>query len=202
MVEKTNIYLAIVSHTQTNLSSPWHDKDLHVFVPDESNLNKSMEIFFNLNEMRTRKNREYWLLDSTFLNVEEDPSKTILNDLPNLDLDDDIYMFEEDDEGEIKLWEYYEIHPTIPRKLLPYGNWNDNGGLSITEKFKWIRRRNLEGVKLIGQQFPSVHSKLIPKQDKPGEWDIFGKYADRWSDLQVSKMIDTYSEFTTLHVNN
>ena len=134
MVEKADIYLAIVSHTQVNISSAWHDKDLHVFVPDESNLNISMEIFFELNEMRTRKNREYWLLDSTFLNVEEDNlSDTILNDLPNLDLDDDIYLFEADDEGDIKLCEYYEIHHTIPRKFLPYGNWNEIEGLRILD---------------------------------------------------------------------
>ena len=187
MVENANIFLAIVGQTQANSSSTWHDKDLHVFVPDESNLNQSMDTFFKLNEMRTRKNREYWLLDATFLNVDEDISKTILNDLPNLDLDDDIYLFEEEDEGEIKLWEFYEIHPTIPRKCLPYGNWNISQGLSVADKFKWIRRRNLEGVQLIGQQFKSIHSKLIPRKDKPGEFDIFGKYADRWSDLQVSK---------------
>ena len=47
-----------------------------------------------------------------------------LKDLP-LDIDDDLYFYSSNKqlnngvEGMLKMWEYYEIHYTRPRKLLP-----------------------------------------------------------------------------------
>ena len=72
-----------------------------------------------------------------------------LKDLP-LDLDDDLYFYSSNKqlnngvEGMLKMWEYYEIHYTRPRKLLPYGNWSEANGLQLPKDEKWVRRRNLE----------------------------------------------------------
>ena len=70
-------------------------KDLHVFIPDELNLNESLDQFFDLYAKRTRQSQEYWLLD--FSNVQEsvkEMSDAKLKDLPNLDLDDDLFLVE------------------------------------------------------------------------------------------------------------
>ena len=32
---------------------------------------------------------------------------------------------------------------------------------------------------------PSSHSKLIPIEDKPGEYKLVGQYADMWQNIQV-----------------
>ena len=104
--------------------------------------------------MRTRSDREYWLLDVSSLvigNPDEDSSLNNaiknLKDLP-LDLDDDLFFYSYDHHSGdyISIWEFYEIHPSRPRKLKPYGQWNSNAEkqLSLTKESKWNRRRDLE----------------------------------------------------------
>ena len=84
-----------------------------------------------------------------------------LKDLP-LDLDDDLFFYSHDNhhhsnninkkddnnlgEDFISIWEFYEIHPSRPRKLKPYGQWNSSAEkqLSLTKESKWNRRRDLE----------------------------------------------------------
>ena len=65
-------------------------------------------------------------------------------------MDDDLYFYSYKSELNItstelnmKIWEFYEIHPSRPRKLKEYGKWNSNG-LVLAKETKWIRRRNLE----------------------------------------------------------
>ena len=141
---------------------------LNIYIPDNSNLEKSINYFVKLYSMRTRSDREYWLLDVSSLvigNPDEDSSLNNaiknLKDLP-LDLDDDLFFYsydqhhhsnnnnKEDDNlggGDyISIWEFYEIHPSRPRKLKPYGQWNSNAEkqLSLTKESKWNRRRDLE----------------------------------------------------------
>ena len=77
---------------------------------------------------------------------------SLLNDLKDLPLkiNDDLYFYSSNKqlnngvEGMLKMWEYYEIHYTRPRKLLPYGNWSEANGLQLPKDEKWVRRRNLE----------------------------------------------------------
>ena len=45
---------------------------------------------------------------------------------------------------EYSLWEFYEIHPSIPRKIVPYGSWDNVKGLKLPTEKKWFRRQNLE----------------------------------------------------------
>ena len=44
----------------------------------------------------------------------------------------------------IPIWEIYEIHETVPRKVALIGTWTYLTGLEITQPQKWIRRKNLE----------------------------------------------------------
>ena len=70
-------------------------KDLHVFTSDEENLNQSLDHFFDLYASRTRKSRNFWMLDLTSINVSvKELFETKLKELPNLDLDDDLYVVE------------------------------------------------------------------------------------------------------------
>ena len=102
-----------------------------------------MNDFFHMYALRSAQNREYWLLDVSLFNSAIEASEGKLKYLPNLDLDDDLYLFEE--RGDLlKIWEFYEIHSTLPRQLLPYGVWNDIDRLKITKTAKWSRRRDLK----------------------------------------------------------
>ena len=68
----------------------------------------------------------------------------------SLDFDDDIYFYrlQENkaniDKMSIQLWEYYEIHPSIPRKVLSFGVWTSTGGLKEPQESKFERRKNFE----------------------------------------------------------
>ena len=118
------------------------DENLKIYIPDESNLGKSLEQFVQLYSTRSRADREYWLLDVSSWQSVNDVTKE-LRDLP-LDLDDDLFLFSKLKDGSsISIWEFYEIHPSIPRKLLEYGQWT-SGGLSLNKEKKWNRRRDLE----------------------------------------------------------
>ena len=73
---------------------------------------------------------------------------TALKEL-KIDLDDDLYLYYYNkNDMFIKLWEFYEIHETIPRKKLFYGNWTLSHGLKLIDQEKWIRRRDLQGASL------------------------------------------------------
>ena len=118
------------------------DENLKIYIPDESNLEKSLEQFVQLYSTRSRADREYWLLDVSSWQSVNDVTEE-LRDLP-LDLDDDLFLFSKLKDGSaISIWEFYEIHPSIPRKLLEYGQWT-SGGLSLNKEKKWNRRRDLE----------------------------------------------------------
>ena len=74
------------------------DKDLHVFVKDSDQVEQSIKTFKELYSTRTRKSREFWLVD-----ISEWTNKDSENELNNqirsdfvdmpLDLDDDLYFF-------------------------------------------------------------------------------------------------------------
>ena len=68
-----------------------------------------------------------------------------LQNLP-LDLDDDLFLYTTSMNHltELSIWEFYEIHSSLPRKLNFYGNWNNNDGLNVSREIKWSRRKNLE----------------------------------------------------------
>lgn len=128
---------------KSNLKA-YHYKDLHVFHPDETNLNKSLDHFFELYGMRNWTNREFWLLDITPFHLAGQSLESVLKEMPNLDLDDDFFVFANNGTDAIDIWEYYEINPSIPRQLLEYGKWDAEQGMKLLGKPKWIRRRDLK----------------------------------------------------------
>ena len=145
-------YLSQAFHYHNNSSMNWNiDENLKVFVPDESDPEKSINIFMELYSSRSRSDQEYWLLD---ISLWTSPYKVMskLNNL-SLDLDDDLYFYSYKSQPvditltttdlNLNIWEFYEIHPSRPRKLKEYGKWNSNG-LDLSQETKWIRRRNLE----------------------------------------------------------
>ena len=70
-------------------------KDLHVFIPNDQRLTESLDHLFGLYDMRTRKNRDFWLLDLSNINeTSRELIDTKLRDLPGLDFDDDLHLLE------------------------------------------------------------------------------------------------------------
>ena len=107
--------------------------------------NDNLQEFVRLYSLSKKWTHEYWLFDlSDTHNIEE--TSYLLQNLP-LDLDDNLYLFASDGNGNgnnIDIWEFYEIHPTRPRKLDYYGSWTSRNGLNITNEEKWDRRNDLE----------------------------------------------------------
>ena len=74
------------------------DKDLHLLTMDQDNIDEGLKTFKGLYLMRTRKSREYWLVDVSSLasNLTEDQLteqlRLAFEDL-SLDLDDDLYLY-------------------------------------------------------------------------------------------------------------
>ena len=124
-----------------NMNTTGYGKELHVSIPGEHNLTKSLDQFSKLFALRTRKSREYWLLDISDFGLEV--AKEKLKNLPTLDLDDDLYLFD-GTHGVLKLWEFYAINKDLPKVSNPYATWNSEDGLQVINKSKWSRRRNLQ----------------------------------------------------------
>ena len=115
-----------------------------MFILNDFDLDHSIDQFVHLYSLRQQSNHEFWLLDvSNFKN--ENKITEYLQNLP-LDLDDDLFLYTTSMNHltELSIWEFYEIHSSLPRKLNFYGNWNINDGLNISKEIKWNRRKNLE----------------------------------------------------------
>jgi hypothetical protein len=81
-------------------------EDLQVFIPNTEMIEDSIKQFVEMYSLRTRKSREYWLVDIGYwsdssnwtTNLEDRTNlyERIRHDLKNLqlDLDDDLYFFE------------------------------------------------------------------------------------------------------------
>ena len=129
-----------MTNSNGNLTFARTGKDLHVFVSDAYRQNQSLDLFHDLYSMRTTKSLEFWLLDVSLL--ESGLLDSSMIDLKTLDLNDDLYLYELKDNG-IEIWEYYEIHSSLPRVLQAYGFWTEVD-LEVFEMSKWIRRRDLK----------------------------------------------------------
>ena len=129
-----------------------HYEGLHVFASNKLNWNESIGQFKELYSARTNASKEYWLLDVSINKEIQDIVDEDLNDLP-LDLDDDLYLFQALGNN-VQIFEFYEIHETLPRKLRPYGTWNEVTAMQIPNKQKWERRKNLEVLNHIQNPLP------------------------------------------------
>ena len=136
---------------RTRNTTDKHDEALKVFIlndQEEKAKNESLKLFVELYSMRLRTDREFWLLDATALiNDKRGEVREIVGDLKELklDLDDDLFVLNNVNDGKaVVLFEFYEIHPTVPKQILPYGSWTSAIGLLLTDKDKWDRRRDLQ----------------------------------------------------------
>ena len=92
----------IFNHLGTNMSynQTVMDEDLHIFIPSANMIEESVKQFIKMYSLRTKKSREYWLLDIGYWTANADDKtnlyERIRQDFKNLqlDLDDDLYFFE------------------------------------------------------------------------------------------------------------
>ena len=132
------------SMVETHYNKSFDDMDLQVFIPDEFALEQSVSNFIKIRSERRRYNREFWVLDISAWSTPFHAAKAI--EKSSLDFDDELYFYRQQkaDETSIKLWEHYEIHPSIPRKVLSFGIWTSMEGLEQPKESKFQRRRNFE----------------------------------------------------------
>lgn len=170
------------SHYNRSLSD---DVALFVFVPNDSNLELSIGDIVKLRSDQKMHNHEVWLLDISAWSTPYHAAKSI--EKASLDLDDDFYMYKMKSQYEnlfIELWEHYEIHSTIPRKMLHYGNWMSQNGLNIVSEEKWIRRKDLQGVSFRVLSMPLVPFTILTPINED-EYELTGMFSEFWHNLQV-----------------
>ena len=87
---------------------------------------------------------EVWLLDVSAWSTQCHAVKSI--EKVSLDFDDDFFLYKmkslQYEIILIELWEQYEIHGTIPRKLLHYGNWTEISNrrkMDTKKRFEWYQ---------------------------------------------------------------
>ena len=180
-------YPKLESETHYNRSLS-DDLPLFVFIPNDSNLELSIDDLVKLRSQHQRThNHEIWLMDVSAWSTQYHAAKSIKK--APLDFDDDFYMYQMKSKYEnnifIELWEHYEIHHTIPRKLLHYGNWTiQNDGLKLVTEEKWTRRKDLHGI-----SFRILTLPVYPLHDTtPLHDDLYeftGMFPDIWHNLQV-----------------
>ena len=73
---------------------------MHIFIPNAKMIEISIKLFIEMYSLRTKKSREFWLLDIGHWTANSDDRcnfyERIKHDLRHLqlDLDDDLYFFE------------------------------------------------------------------------------------------------------------
>ena len=120
-----------------------NNKDINIYITDENDPDASLKLFFELFSSKSNTDRDYWLLDVTQLRFHGKSFANELKDLPNCNLDCELYLFDNDGDM-IKIWEYYSINPNVPSQILPYTSWSQNEGLFNLNPRKWKRRNNLQ----------------------------------------------------------
>ena len=186
-IQKTKTRIKSISYINQAYQNEYllNDKELHVYIPNEEDLETSIQIFVQIYSNRSRDDHEFWLLDVSFWNAFEDVTK-LLGNMP-LDLDDDLYFYSfEYNKEKVKIWEFYEIHFSRPRKIFEYGIWNEIDGLSLVPQTKWVRRRDLEGINLrtLTLKYAPYITELIPINEAGDEYEFEGLAADFFYNLQ------------------
>ena len=128
----------IFPNTSEYVENVVEEYDVHVYT---INSIESKNYFIDLYSLRTNLNKEYWLVDVSYWNDIEEVYEEFQN--LKLDLNDDLYLYQKNSNIFV-LWEMYQIHQNIPKKILKYGKWSIEKGLIIENKSKWDRRKNLE----------------------------------------------------------
>ena len=118
--------------------------DLNVYIPDGSSIESVNNNFQNIYSERPRDDNSFWLFDiSSYISLENWQKHFQSLDL-NLNENLYLYSFKNTTKPKVLFWECYQIHPTMPMKIVPYGTWSKQNGLSMNSNEKWIRRKDLE----------------------------------------------------------
>ena len=118
--------------------------DLNVYIPDGSSINSVNKNFQKIYSERPRNDNSFWLFDiSSYISL-ENWQKHFQSLNVNLNEDLYLYYFENTTKPKVLIWECYRVHPTMSMKIVPYGTWSKQNGLSINSNEKWIRRKDLE----------------------------------------------------------
>ena len=142
------IKIACVFHEKiTNMTALTVAKnELHIFIPNDADLANSLDLFVYVYSLRNDWSQEHWILDVSGSKSINDSIGYLKN--LKLDLDDDLFLLTYDinhkHSVEVNIWEYYEIHSSLARKVNFLGHWSSSNGLNITKIDKWTRRTNLE----------------------------------------------------------
>ena len=132
-----------------NTTAEKQNEGLKLFILNDNSktaMKESLKLFTQAFSSRERTDSEFWILEATKL-INNNGIQGIFDGLKDLklDLDDNLFLMKnENNENSLQLFEFYEIHPTVPRQILPYGNWDSQNGLTLTENGKWDRRKNLQ----------------------------------------------------------
>ena len=180
----------LISETHYNNRSFIDDLALFVFIPNDSDIDQSIDNFVKLRSEKRTYNDEVWLLDVSAWPTITNAIKAI--EKSPLDLDDDLYLYKlhaEYDILSIDLWEHYEIHHEIPRKLLSYGHWTPNQGLDLVSEVKWMRRTNLEGINFRIVSLPTPGITTLEPISEGSDIYTMGEclIGEIWFNLQVPK---------------
>ncbi len=166
-------------------------EDLNVFIPDdidEQSLNHSIESLKAFLSVRQRSDQSHWLIDiSSWTSL--DTFMLEFQDL-NLDLDDDIFLFQEN-VLEINLWEVYRVHKELPLTINDLGLWNRDY-LGPDGDSKWIRRHDLHGsiIRAMSIVTTPYVSALVPSGREDGTLNYTdGIVPDIVAYLQVLKYL-------------
>ena len=171
-----------------------HDEALKIFIlndKDEQSKNESLKLFVEMYSMRLRSDREFWLFTASSLtNDSRGEVREIIGDLKELklDLDDDLFIINNAKDGNaLEIFEFYEIHPTVPKQLLIYGTWDFMNGTSLSKLQKWNRRRNLQSMplKVLTLFYEPFITKLDPILGSNGLYKMEGSFAEVFYGLQV-----------------
>jgi hypothetical protein len=88
-------------------------------------------------KIRTRQDKEFWLLDYSFLSILD-------SNFTYMDFDDNIYVYKIQ-EDRVNIWETYKIHESKATvEVLNYGFWSPKEGLVLDQTNKYERRSNLK----------------------------------------------------------
>ena len=133
----------------SNTTAEKQNEGLKLFILNDNSktaMKESLKLFTQAFSSRERTDSEFWILEATKL-INNNGIQGIFDGLKDLklDLDDNLFLMKnENNENSLQLFEFYEIHPIVPRQILPYGNWDSQNGLTLTKNGKWDRRRNLQ----------------------------------------------------------
>ena len=171
----------------------FQNQDLHLFILDANDLQTSFETFKRIFNKRERSRKEYWILDVSYSNESTRP-KLIqsLEDL-YLDLDDDLYLFEnrsilEKSDQHVVFFETYRLQDELPSKFQYYAKWLEGvNKLEILTTNKWFRRKDLTGVRFKCNAIPGplYVQRMIPNLGATGQYHLEGFFSDVFATLQV-----------------